>query len=608
MNNKQVAVHFKPETICKVLVANNLLTAAKAKEILRQKDGLLDKLEKIRQKKLENTPEAELINNPVTLIDVIVSLKMRREDNPELPLDEETIYRTLARHWKIPFYTLDPLKLDLNVVTSTIPRIFAMKHLVLPVDINDGILTVAAPDPFNLEVLDDIGIASKLKVQVAVSPKSEVIKLINEFFGFKHSIVAAQDQFVGPGVDLGNLEQYVRLRATDELPSNDQHIVNAVNHLFLYAFDQRASDIHIEPKRDITLVRMRIDGVLHTIYKLPKSVHSAILSRIKNLSRMDMAEKRRPQDGRIKTDKGDVEIEIRVSTVPVAFGEKAVMRIMDPDILFRDLDKLGFSAIDQERYQKLIEMPHGIILVCGPTGSGKSTTLYSTLNRINSPSINITTVEEPIEMVHESFNQIAVQNQIGVTFGSILRNILRQDPDVIMIGEMRDLETAENAIQAALTGHLVFSTLHTNDAPGAILRLVELGVPHFLIQATLVGVVSQRLVRTICNYCKTPFSMNSQELKERGISVGDLGTLTLFHGKGCEKCRGTGYLGRTIILELMPYSDAIRGLTRADADVDAIRRKAREEGMRTLRESAIDKLLHGVTTYDEVLRVTWENY
>jgi general secretion pathway protein E len=608
MNNKQVAVHFKPETICKVLVANNLLTAAKAKEILRQKDGLLDKLEKIRQKKLENTPEAELINNPVTLIDVIVSLKMRREDNPELPLDEETIYRTLARHWKIPFYNLDPLKLDLNVVTSTIPRIFAMKHLVLPVDINDGILTVAAPDPFNLEVLDDIAIASKLKVQVAVSPKSEVIKLINEFFGFKHSIVAAQDQFVGPGVDLGNLEQYVRLRATDELPSNDQHIVNAVNHLFLYAFDQRASDIHIEPKRDLTLVRMRIDGVLHTIYKLPKSVHSAILSRIKNLSRMDMSEKRRPQDGRIKTDKGDVEIEIRVSTVPVAFGEKAVMRIMDPDILFRDLDKLGFSAIDQERYQKLIEMPHGIILVCGPTGSGKSTTLYSTLNRINSPSINITTVEEPIEMVHESFNQIAVQNQIGVTFGSILRNILRQDPDVIMIGEMRDLETAENAIQAALTGHLVFSTLHTNDAPGAILRLVELGVPHFLIQATLVGVVSQRLVRTICNYCKTPFSMNSQELKERGISVGDLGTLTLFRGKGCEKCRSTGYLGRTIILELMPYSDAIRGLTSAEADVDAIRRKAREEGMQTLRESAIDKLLHGVTTYDEVLRVTWENY
>lgn len=608
MNNTRVSAHFKPETICKVMIANNLLTPAKAKEILRQKDGLLEKLEKIRQKKLENTPEAELINNPVTIIDVIVSLKMRREDNSELPLDEETIYRTLARHWKIPFYTLDPLKLDLNVVTSTIPRIFAMKHLVLPVDIKDGILTVAAPDPFNLEVLDDIAIASKLKVQVAVSPKSDVIKLINEFFGFKHSIVAAQDQVVGPGVDLGNLEQYVRLRASDELPSNDQHIVNAVNHLFLYAFDQRASDIHIEPKRDVTLVRMRIDGVLHTIYKLPKSVHSAIISRIKNLSRMDMAEKRRPQDGRIKTDKGDLEIEIRVSTVPVAFGEKAVMRIMDPDVLFRGLDKLGFSAIDQERYQKLIEMPHGIILVCGPTGSGKSTTLYSTLNRINSPSINITTVEEPIEMVHESFNQIAVQNQIGVSFGSILRNILRQDPDVIMIGEMRDLETAENAIQAALTGHLVFSTLHTNDAPSAILRLVELGVPHFLIQATLVGVLGQRLVRTICNYCKTPFSMSSQELKERGISVGDLGTLTLFHGKGCEKCRGTGYLGRTCILELMPYSDAIRGLTSADADVDAIRRKAREEGMRTLRESAIDKLLHGVTTYDEVLRVTWENY
>jgi general secretion pathway protein E len=608
MNNQQSTAHFRPETICKVLVASKLLTSGKAKEILRQKDGLLQKLEKIRQKKLEDTPEAELINNPVTIIDVIVSLNMKREDNPELPLDEETIYQTLARHWDVPFYSLDPLKLDLNVVTTTIPRIFAMKHLVLPVDVSDGVLTVATPDPFNLVVLDDIAIASKLRVRVAVSPKSEVIKLINEFFGFKHSIVAAQDKFVGPGVDLGNLEQYVRLRATDELPSNDQHIVNAVNHLFLYAFDQRASDIHIEPKRDVTLVRMRIDGVLHTIYKLPKSVHSAILSRIKNLSRMDMAEKRRPQDGRIKTDRGDMEIEIRVSTVPVAFGEKVVMRVMDPDILFRNLDKLGFSAIDLERYQKLIEMPHGIILVCGPTGSGKSTTLYSTLNRINTPTINITTVEEPIEMVHESFNQIAVQNQIGVTFGSILRNILRQDPDVIMIGEMRDLETAENAIQAALTGHLVLSTLHTNDAPGAILRLIELGVPHFLIQATLVGILAQRLVRTICNYCKTPFSMDSQKLKEMGISVGDLGTLTLFHGSGCEKCRGTGYMGRTCILELMPYSDAVRALTNGQADIAAIRRKAREEGMRTLRESATDKLLHGITTYEEVLRVTWENY
>jgi general secretion pathway protein E len=597
---------FDSENVCNILIRHKLLAPGRAKEILIQEEARKQKLEKIRQKKYENTPTAELINNPILIIDVIVSLNLSRLDKPSLPLDEEKIYQTLAQEWNIPFFKLDPLKLDLNVVTTTIPRIFAMKHLVLPVDVKDGVLTIAAPDPFNLEVLDDIAMASKLKVRVAVSPKSDVIKLINEFFGFKRSIVAAQDQFGGPGVDLGNLEQYVRLRAADELPSNDQHIVNAVNHLFMYAFDQKASDIHIEPKREICMVRMRIDGVLHTIYRLPKAVHSAIISRIKNLSRMDMAEKRRPQDGRIKTDKGDVEVEIRVSTIPVAFGEKVVMRIMDPDILFQDLNTLGFSKIDLDRYQKVIAMPHGIILVCGPTGSGKSTTLYSTLHRINSPAINITTVEEPIEMVHESFNQIAVQAQIGITFGSILRNILRQDPDVIMIGEMRDLETAENAIQAALTGHLVLSTLHTNDAPSAIMRLIELGVPHFLVQSTLVGILAQRLVRKICNYCKEPFEMESERLHELGLDVGHTPMLKLFRGKGCEKCRNTGYMGRTCILEMMPFSESIRKLTTSAVDLDAIRTKAREEGMRTLRESAIDKLLQGITTFEEVLRVTWE--
>jgi len=599
---------LRADLVCKLLIKNKLLKKARAVEIMRKKDALLEKLDKIRQKKYENTPSAELINNPLTIVDVITSLNLRRMDNPALPLDEETIYQTLANEWEIPFYKLDPLKLDLNIVTTTIPRSFAMKHLVLPGDVQDGVLTVATPDPFNLVVLDDISMASKLRVQVAVSPKTDVIKLINEFFGFKTSIVAAQDQFGGPSVDLGNLEQYVRLRSSEELPSNDQHIVNAVNHLFLYAFDQKASDIHIEPKREITQVRMRIDGVLHSIYKLPKTVHSAIVSRIKNLSRMDMAEKRRPQDGRIKTDKGDVEVEIRVSTVPVAFGEKVVMRIMDPDILFRDLDQLGFEPIDLERYHKFIEMPHGVILVCGPTGSGKSTTLYSTLQKIHTPTINITTVEEPIEMVHESFNQIAVQSQVGITFGSILRNILRQDPDVIMIGEMRDLETAENAIQAALTGHLVLSTLHTNDAPSAIMRLLDLGVPHFLIQSTLVGIMAQRLVRKVCAYCKESFKIDGDQLRSMGLDLGRNGSLELTRGKGCEKCRGTGYKGRTCIVELMPFTESIRQLTGVQADISALRAKAREEGMRTLRESAVEKLLKGITTYQEVLRVTWEPF
>ena len=599
---------FQAEVVCKILLKHNLLDQNRAKEILRQKDRLLAKLEEVRQKRQARTPSAELISFPLDIVDVIVSLNISRLDKPALPLDEETIYKTLAKEWRVPFFTLDPLKLDLNIVTSSITRSFAMKHLVLPVGIQEGILTVATPNPFNLEVLDDIASASKLRVRMAVSPKSDIIKLINEFFGFKTSIAAAQDKFGGPTVDLGNLEQYVRLRSADELPSNDQHIVNAVDHLFIYAFDQKASDIHIEPKRDNTLVRLRIDGILHTVYKLPKAVHSAIVSRIKNLSRLDMAEKRRPQDGRIKTDKGDKEVEIRVSTVPVAFGEKVVMRIMDPDILFCDLDTLGFEPIDLERYQHLVDMPHGILLVCGPTGSGKSTTLYSTLNRIYKPTINITTVEEPIEMVHEHFNQIAVQPQIGITFDAILRNILRQDPDIIMIGEMRDLATAENAIQAALTGHLVLSTLHTNDAPSSIMRLLDLGVPHFLLQATLVGVLAQRLVRKVCHYCKETIEVDTDHLRGMGLDIGRNGMIELKHGKGCERCRGTGYKGRTCVLELMPYSESIRRLTDENSDVDAIRTKARSEGMRTLRECAVDKLLDGITTYQEVLRVTWENF
>ena len=382
---------------------------------------------------------------------------------------------------------------------------------------------------------------------------------------------------------------------------------DAVDHLFSYAFDQRASDVHIEPKRDKSIVRLRIDGALHTVYELPKNVHPAITSRIKTIARLDMAEKRRPQDGRIKMEKGGMEAEIRVSSVPVAFGEKLVMRVMDPDILFQDLENLGFTHMDMIRFQQYIHMPHGIILVCGPTGSGKSTTLYSTLRYLSSPDINITTVEDPIEMVHEEFNQIAVQPVVGITFASILRNILRQDPDIIMIGEMRDLETAENAIQAALTGHLVLSTLHTNDAPSSIIRLLDLGIPSFLIQATLVGILGQRLVKKICQECKEAFEIEASELVKLGLDLERSGTLKLHRGKGCIKCRGTGYHGRSGIYEVLPITETIKKTIIPETDSESIRDIAiQEEGMVTLRENAIKKLLEGLTTYQEVLRVTWE--
>jgi general secretion pathway protein E len=597
---------FSSQNVCKVLLKYGLISEAQKKEIMAKKDRLLNKLEQLRAMKQSSSGTKSRIRNPVTIIDVIHSLQVERADDPSKMLDEETIYQALAKSWKLPYRKIDPLKLDLNLVTTTIPHTFARKHLVLPIEISDGWLTVATPDPFNAEILNDIAQVSQLKVKTVVSPKTDVIKLINEFFGFKRSIAAAETQFAKPVVDLGNLEQYVRLRPADEVPSNDQHIVNAVDHLFSYAFDQRASDVHIEPKRDKSIVRLRIDGTLHTVYQIPKNVHSAVVSRIKNLGRLDMAEKRRPQDGRIKMEKGGVEAEIRVSSVPVAFGEKLVMRIMDPDILFQALENLGFTSMDLIRFQQFINMPHGIVLVCGPTGSGKSTTLYSTLRYLSTPDINITTVEDPIEMIHEDFNQIGVQPLIGITFAAILRNILRQDPDIIMIGEMRDVETAENAIQAALTGHLVLSTLHTNDAPSSITRLLDLGIPSFLIQATLAGVLAQRLVRKICPYCKESFEMDSAELTSMGLDLGKEGKIELFRGKGCIKCRGTGHLGRSGIYEVLPMTEAIRKLIKPECDAEAIRDTARKEGMVTLRENAIRKLLEGRTTYQEVMRVTWE--
>lgn len=600
MQNDFTSRPFDPKLVCQILIRAGLLSKPQAKEVLEKQDRT-----RVRLAEQQRRHEADDERVPVTIVDVIASLNLTRGDGAKGLVDEDSIFQALAAAWRLPYRKLDPLNLNLNTVTSHVPRHFAKKHLVLPVAVEEGVLTVAAPLPLNFEIMDDITRVSNLKVEQIISAKSDIIKLIDEFFGFKRSIAAAEDLF-GGGVDLGNLEQYVKLSSGDELPATDRHIVNAVNHLLVYAFDQRASDVHIEPKRELVFVRLRIDGVLHTVYKLPKKVHNAIVSRIKTLSRLNMAEKRRPQDGRIKIDRGGREVEIRVSTVPVAFGEKVVMRIMDPDVLFQDLDGLGFTAGDQERYHKFIQMPHGIVLVTGPTGSGKSTTLYSTLRHIATPEKNVVTVEDPIEMIHEDFNQIGVQPAVEVTFSTILRNILRQDPDIIMIGEMRDLETAQNAVQAALTGHLVLSTLHTNDAPSAIIRLLDLGVPPYLIQATLVGILAQRLVRRICLYCKEPFTMEASHLKDLGLESGLDGAVTLHRGTGCNRCRQTGYFGRLGIYEVMPFTEGIRRLTTADADAERIRRQALGEGMATLRQSGIQRMLEGRTTYQEVLKATWD--
>ncbi len=599
------------EALLDLLIKEQLLSTEQRQFIILQKGKQRQKLLKQvggRRQEDEQKPDRGYPD----LVDVIVSLQIETGLAPKTLLTEEMIMRAVSHGLKIPFKKLDPLELDMDTVTKTIPRSFAVNHLILPLELNNGILEVVTYHPDNHHVFEDIERANQVTVRPYLSTRTDIKKILAEFFGFQRSITAAESQFGDSGisttVDIGNLEQYVRLASTKELSSTDQHIKAAVNHLFSYALEQRASDIHIEPKRDVCLVRFRIDGVLHTIYKLPKAVHSAITSRIKSLGRLDIAEKRRPQDGRIKIGRREEgrEAEIRVSTVPVAFGEKTVMRILNPDVIFQQLDNLGFSRRDRAVYNSFMTAAHGIVLVTGPTGSGKSTTLYSTLKQIASPEINIVTVEDPVEMVHEEFNQIAVQSQIDVTFSTILRNILRQDPDIIMIGEIRDLETATHAVQAALTGHLVFSTLHTNDAVSTILRLEDLGLEPFLIASTMLGALAQRLVRRNCPHCIEPYAVDAAGLRKLGFPVMGRETVELKKGKGCLHCRNTGYLGRLGIFEIFPMSEQLKKLIAAKANDSELRQVAIREGMTTLREDAWRKVQAGLTTVEEALRVTGE--
>lgn len=593
------------DTLLDILVKHRKLTPEQRQFITLEKG-------KQRQKLLRQA-QRDKVTDKVSpdLVDIIVSLQMQVGTTGEV-LDEETIMRTVAGELKLPFKKLEPLDLDMDIVTKTIPRNFAIRQLIVPVGMQDGILEVAVYHPDCEQVLKDIEQANQVSVTHCIATKSDIQRIITEFFGFQKSISAAEDQFgittgTSVAVDIGNLERYVKISSAKEITSSDQHIKSAVNHIFNYALDQRASDIHIEPKRSTTQVRFRIDGALHTIYKLPKAVHSAITSRIKFLARLDIAEKRRPQDGRIKIGvKGERDVEIRVSTVPVSFGEKTVMRILDPDVIFQDITELGFSRRDLSIYQSFVSAPHGIVLVTGPTGSGKSTTLYSTLKKIATPEKNLVTIEDPVEMVYEEFNQIAVQPAIEVTFSTILRNILRQDPDIIMIGEIRDHDTAAHAVQAAMTGHLVFSTLHTNDAVSSIVRLLDLGLQPFMISSTLLGCMAQRLVRKICPDCRQSYEMDVRELSRMGFASGTSGMVTLSRGEGCRHCRNTGYRGRCGIFEIFPLSAEIKKMIATGQSSEEMRRVAIREGMTTLREDAWNKVRAGITTLEEAIRVTSE--
>ncbi len=590
-----------------MLVADRLIHSGQKQDVLNRgreqsRHLLLDKRAELRR-----LLGRQRVSYSIADAELIASFRFKRLDAPDLFLEEERVSETIAKHLGFPFVRLDPLKLDFKLVVDAFGGPFAEKNLVIAVEDKPKELTVALAEPWNTALLQQLVEFKKKPIRPVLASKNEVLRVITEFHGFRRSMRAAEAELANNLPDIANLEALYKVAGWNELEANDQPVVQAVWYLLNYAADQRASDIHVEPKRDDAVVRMRIDGILHTVHRMPKTVHPAVVSRIKLLSRMDIAEKRRPQDGRFKTQVGDEEIELRVSTVPTAFGEKVVVRIFDPAVLKQSLADLGLFPRELALYEQMIRSSNGMVLITGPTGSGKTTTLYSTLHHVHSPRINICTLEDPIEMVNEQFNQMAMQPKIGFTFGTALKNVLRQDPDIIMVGEIRDPDTAENAVQAALTGHLVLSTVHTNDAASAIGRLFDLGVYPFLASGVLLGVVAQRLVRKVCVHCAVEEALTSEQVDALRIRGAEGRSLRVKKGQGCVRCRGTGYRGRVGIFEVMPITPRMRKLIEAKAPAQEIKREALNDGMLTLREYGIKKMARGETTFEEIMAVTDEH-
>jgi general secretion pathway protein E len=521
------------------------------------------------------------------------------------PLDIEALTHYLAGRAQMDYLRIDPLKVDVAKVGDVMSAAYAERHRVLPVLVNANEVVVATAEPFLGDWIEEVERQSRRSVRRVVANPQDIHRYTAEFFALAKSVRAAQKS--GGNNGAASFEQLVELgKSNKQLDANDQGVVQVVDWLWQYAFDQRASDIHLEPRRDQGVIRFRIDGVLQPVYQMPIAVLNAMTARIKLLGRMDVVEKRRPQDGRIKTrnPRGD-EIEMRLSTLPTAFGEKMVMRIFDPDTAVKDLDALGFSPHDAQRWEKLVQRPYGIILVTGPTGSGKTTTLYSTLKRLATEEVNVSTVEDPIEMIEASFNQTQVQPQLDFGFAEGLRALMRQDPAILMVGEIRDLQTAEMAVQAALTGHLVFSTLHTNDAPSAISRMMELGVPAYLINATVVGVLAQRLVRTLCRQCRQPDEATPRSALDDVVKPWKVtGNWQPYRPVGCVDCRMTGFLGRMGLYELLTVSDAYREQVTREPSLQALKRQAIADGMRPLRLAGALRVAEGQTTLEEVLSTT----
>ncbi|MDX1802658.1 MAG: GspE/PulE family protein [Alcanivorax sp.] len=538
-------------------------------------------------------------------IQILAKYRLADRANSQQLLDVDFLTQWLADRAGLPVYHIDPLKVHVDQVTGVMSYAFAERHGILAVEVLRDKVVVACDQPFLRDWQSHLQqVLRDRELEVVLANPEQLRRYRIEFYNLTQSIAGARDT---SGQELGgitNFEQLLEVGKTHH-EADDQHIVNIVDWILQYAFSQRASDIHLEPRRDTGKMRFRIDGVLHDVYELPAAIMAAVTSRLKILSRLNVAEKRKPQDGRLKTKTPDgAEVELRISTLPTAFGEKMVMRVFDPDVLVRSFEQLGFTREDRQAWQTMTGQPHGIIFVTGPTGSGKTTTLYSTLKLLATSEVNVCTIEDPIEMVEPSFNQMQVQAGIDVDFAQGVKAMLRQDPDIIMIGEIRDLKTADMAIQAALTGHLVLSTLHTNDAPSSITRLVDLGVPPYLITATVLGVMAQRLVRTLCPACKEPVAPDPQAWEELVRPFKMKMPETLYRPVGCLECRGTGYLGRMGVYETLPMSAPLKGVINRSSELEALTRQALKGGMKPLRISGAQKVAQGVTTIEEVMRVT----
>ena len=550
----------------------------------------------------QNRSQEQTAMHPLTYI---ASMKLESKHSPGKYIDEAMLTKWLSIHSNHPVFHIDPMKVPVAKVSGVMSYAFAKRHGLLCVDMSQDEVTIAITEPYQTGWEEQISQTVRQSITKVLALPSDIEKYRVEFYSLAHSVTGAKESGNKPSSGTSNFEQLLELGSLKDPEANDQHIVNIVDWLLQYAFQQRASDIHIEPRRDMSRMRFRIDGVLHNIYEFPPAVSAAIISRIKILGRMNVAERRKPQDGRVKAKRPDTsEAELRLSTMPTAFGEKLVMRIFDPDVLLKSFEELGLSGEDHARWQNMTHRQHGILLVTGPTGSGKTTTLYSTLRALSNDEVNVASVEDPIEMVEESFNQTQVEPKIELDFAKGIRTLLRQDPDIIMVGEIRDLETARMAVQAALTGHLVISTLHTNDAPSSVTRLLDLGIPSYLIKSTLIGVMAQRLVRTLCPHCKKEAKISEEDWAQMVKPWKVSKPKKIYEPNGCLQCRNTGYLGRQGIYEILTTSDNINELISEGTDMLKLRQQAMRDGMRTLRLSGAQKVAAGITSVAEVMRVT----